>query len=139
MKKGISVLLFMVTLFTNAKAKGIADTVYAYYDAARNKYVLKGKELEYIPVQKKESSSGMYSGGTYESRELNKKEREKLELLFNAALADTLAQADKNIKPNAAIEISIDSRKISFILIATLAINKSINNYLKQVIKNLEK
>jgi hypothetical protein len=139
MKKSISVLLFMITLFTNVKAKNITDTVYTYYDAARNKYVLKGNELEYISVKLNESSSGMYSGGTYESRELNKKEREKLELLFNAALADTIAQTDKNIKPNSAIEISIDIRKTSFILKAKSAINISINNYLKQAIKNLGK
>jgi hypothetical protein len=137
MKKAVSVLLFMVTLFTNAKAKGIADTVYAYYDAARNKYVLKGKELEYIPVQKKESSSGIYSGGTYESRELNNEQREKLKSLFNVALADILAQTDKNIKPNAVIEIIIDNTKTGFILKAKSAINISINNYLKQSIKNL--
>lgn len=125
-----------MTLFTNVKASSNADTVYTYYDAARNKYVLKGSELEYIPVNKKESSSGMYSGGTYESRELNKKEREKLVNLFNAALANKKAQTDKNIKPNSAIEISIDSKKVSFILKAKSAINISINNYLKQVIKN---
>lgn len=139
MKKSISVLLFMITLFTNAKANSTSDTVFIYYDAARNKYVLKGNELEYIPVNKKESSSGMYSGGTYESRELSNGQREKLELLFNAALADTIAQTDKNIKPNSAIEISCDSRKISFILKAKSAINISINSFLKQLIKNLAK
>ena len=136
MKKSISVLLFMITLFTNAKAKSMADTVYTYYYAARNKYVLEGNELEYIPVNKKESSSGMYSGGTYESRELNKKQRKKLESFFNAALADRIAQTDKNIKPNSAVEISIDSRKVSFILKAKSTINTSINNYLKQLIQN---
>ncbi len=139
MKKSISILLFLMTLFTNTKANNTADSVYTYYDAVRNKYVLKGFELEYIPVAEKESSSGMYSGGTYESRGLNNGQRKKLVLLFNTALADTLAQTDKNIKPNAAVEISMDSRKVSFILKAKSAINISINNYLIQLIKNLEK
>jgi hypothetical protein len=137
MKKSISILLFLMVLFTNVKASNNTDTVYTYYDAPRNKYLLKGNELEYIAVQKKESSSGMYNGGTYESRELNNEQREKLESLFNAALADTIAQTDKNIKPNAVIEISIDNRRTSFILKAKSAINISINSYSKQVIKNL--
>ncbi len=139
MKKTISILLFLMTLFTNTKANNTTDTIFTYYDAARNKYVLKGNELEYIPVKLRESSSGMYSGGTYESKELNKKQRGKLESLFNAALADTLAQTDKNIKPNSAVEIISDSKKVSFILKAKSVINISINNYLKQLIKNLAK
>jgi hypothetical protein len=136
MKKSISIFFFLITLFTNVKAKSITDTVFTYYDAARNKYVLKGNELEYIPVKLRESSSGMYSGGTYDSRELNKKQRQKLELLFNAALADTHTQTYKNIKPNSAVEITVDSKKISFMLKAKSAINISINNYLKQLFKN---
>lgn len=134
MKKCISILLFLMTLFTNTKANNTTDTVFTYYDAARNKYVLKGNELKYTPVKQRESSSGIYSGGTYESRELNKKQRKKLESLFNAVLADTLAQTDKNIKPNSAIEISIDRKKISFLLKAKSVINISVNNYLKQLI-----
>ena len=78
----------------------------------------------------------MYSGGTYDSKGLNKVEREKMESLFNAALADRIAQTDKNNKPNSAVEISIDSRKVSFILKAKSTINTSINNYLKQLIQN---
>jgi hypothetical protein len=136
MKKNISMLFFMLLFFTGVKANTNSDTVYTYYDAARNKYVLTLNELQYIPVNKKESSSGMYSGGTYDSRELNKKQRQKLELLFNAAFTDTLAQTDKNIKPNSAIEITVDSKKISFMLKAKSAINISINNYLKQLFKN---
>ena len=136
MKKNISILLFLMTLFTNTKANNTVDTVFTYYDAARNKYVLKGFELEYIPVAKNESSSGMYSGGTYESKELNNGQRENLELLFNTAFADTLARTDKNIKPNAVIEINVDNKNVNFILIAASEINQSLNNNLKQLIKN---
>lgn len=78
----------------------------------------------------------MYSGGTYDSRELKNRQTEKLKSLFNAALADTIAQTDKNIKPNAVIEISIDNTKTGFILKAKSAINVSINNYLKRALKN---
>ena len=126
----------MLIFFTGVKANTNSDTVYTYYDAARNKYVLKLNELQYIPVNKKESSSGMYSGGTYESKELNSAETEKLVSLFKAALANKKAQTNKNIKPNAAVEISSKNKTINFILIAASTQNISISNCLKQLFKN---
>jgi hypothetical protein len=135
MKKCISILFFMLMMFVSVKANTNRDTVYTYYDAARNKYVLKGNELEYIPVNKKESSSGIYSGGTYESKELTEKECRKLVRLFKDALANKKAQTNKNIKPNAAVEISSENKTINFILIATSAENISISNYLKQLLQ----
>lgn len=138
MQKSISILFFVLIMAANVKANTGSDTLYTYYDAARNKYVLKANELEYIPVSKKESSSGIYSGGTYESRELNKIERKKLVRLFNTALANKKAQTDKNIKPNAAVEISINNKSMSFMLKANSQINGLLNQYLKQLFKNLK-
>jgi hypothetical protein len=134
MKKYISILLFLIMAFTNAIANN-NDTVYTYYDAARNKYVLNGNKLEYIPIKANESSSGIYSGGTYASKVLTEKDTQELEQLFKAALANKKAQTNKNIKPNAAVEINNGNKKISFILKVTAAINISLNNFLKQLIK----
>ncbi len=126
----------MLAIFINTTANNVTDTIYTYYDAARNKYVLNGNELEYTPVKASESSSGMYNGGTYESKELTEKEYKELVQLFNAALADKKAQTNKNIKPNAVVEIKIGDEIKSFILQANAPINITINNYLKQLIKN---
>ncbi len=136
MKKYISITLLMLVVFINVKANNNIDTTYTYYDAARNKYVLAGNELEYIPVNTKESSSGIYSGGTYESKVLTEKECKELVSYFKNALANKKAQTNKNIKPNAAVEISIGNKKINFLLLATSTYNISLNNYLKQLIKN---
>jgi hypothetical protein len=136
MKKYISITLLMLVAFINVKANNNIDTTYTYYDAARNKYVLNGNELEYIPVNVKASSSGMYSGGTYESKLLTKEITLNVVSLFKAALANKKAQTNKNIKPNAAVEISIGNKKINFLLLATSTYNISLNNYLKQLIKN---
>ncbi len=136
MNKYISFTFLMLVAFTNVHAKCNFDTTYTYYDAARNKYVLVRTELEYIPVNSKESSSGMYSGGTYESKKLIEKEYKELIQLFHAALADKKAQTNKNIKPNAAVEISIGNKKTNFLLKSTSAINISINNFLKKSIKH---
>ena len=84
----------MLIFFTAVKANTNSDTVYTYYDAARNKYVLKLTELQYIAVNKK-------------------------------------AQTNKNIKPNATVEISSKNKTINFILIAASTQNISISNCLK--------
>ena len=122
--------------FTNVIANNNNDTVYTYYDAARNKYLLNGNELKYTPVKASESSSGIYSGGTYASKVITEKESQELVQLFKAALANTKAQTGKNIKPNTAVEINVGNKKISFMLKAAAAINISLNNFLKQLIKN---
>lgn len=136
MIKNISILLFLIMAFTNAIANNNSDTAYTYYDAARNKYVLNGNELEYIPVKASESSSGKYSGGTYFNKAITEKESQQLLQLFNTALAIKKAQTNKNIKPNAAVEIIAGSKKINFLLKSTSAINISINNFLKNLSKH---
>jgi hypothetical protein len=110
------------------------DTIYTYYDAAKNRYELTNDELEYIPVNTKQSSSGIYNGGTYDSKTLNKIERKKLVALFNWAITHTNVQTNKNIKPNAVIEMKIGDAIKSIIVQAKAPINITINNYLKQLI-----
>ena len=136
MKKYISVTIFMVILFASAVANNATDTIYTYYDAARNKYTITGNELEYIPVNARESSSGIYSGGTYASKVLTEKESQELVQLFKAAIANKKAQTNKNIKPNAAVTISTGNKKINFLLKSKSKFNIAINNFLKQLIKN---
>ncbi|MEQ1553652.1 MAG: hypothetical protein ABL929_05710 [Ferruginibacter sp.] len=122
--------------FTNAIANNNNDTVYTYYDAARNKYVLNENELEYIPVKVSESSSGKYTGGTYTTKAITEKESHELEQLFKTALANKKAQTNKNIKPNAAVEINYGNKQIDFLLKSTAAINISLKNFLTQLMKN---
>lgn len=139
--------LFLSILFITAAGTAAANTVkkpvmsstedtnYVYYDANRNRYELKGKDLEYIPVNVRESSSGIYSGGTYDSRELTENQRRKLVSLFTIAKATPLAQTGKNVKPNTTVEISCTNQKEYFLLKAKSAINVWINNYLKHLFK----
>ncbi|NOT92036.1 hypothetical protein [Ferruginibacter sp.] len=138
MKNFLSILLLLIMAFTNATANSNTDTdtVYTYHDAARNKYVLNGNKLEYTPIKASESSSGIYSGGTYASKVITEKESQELVQLFKAALANKKAQTGKNIKPNTAVEINVGNKKISFMLKAAAAINISLNNFLKQLIKH---
>ena len=127
--------IFLVMCITNVLASNNVDTTYTFYDAARNKFVLNGNSLEYVPTTAIESSSGIYNGGMYKTRVLTEKEYKELAKIFNAALADKKAQTIKNIKPNAAVEISIGGKKTNFLLKSTTAKNIALHNYLKQLFK----
>jgi hypothetical protein len=132
----IVIIVSLILAFTNTKANNQTDTIYTYYDAARNKYALKENELEYTPVKAIESSSGIYSGGIYESKALNDKESKKIIALFKWAITNKKVQTNKNIKPNAVVEIKFGDEIKNFILQAKAPINITINNYLKQLIKS---
>ncbi len=133
MIKNISIILLLIMVFSNATANSNTDTIYTYYDAARNKYVLNGNELEYIPIKASESSSGKYSGGTYAIKAISKKESQELVQLFKTALANKKIQTNKNIKPNAAVEIIVGNKKINFLLKATSEINLSLDKILNKL------
>lgn len=139
MKKCFFLLMFLMMMCADSIAKSITDNIYTYYDAARNKYVLKGDKLEYVPTNSRESSSGTYNGGNYENIVLTHKEYQALERLFKNALADKKAQTTKNIKPNAAVEITSENKMVIFLLKSTSAINKSLNNFLKQLINKIRR
>jgi hypothetical protein len=113
-----------------------SDNKYTYYDATKNRYELTNYELEFIPVNTKESSSGIYSGSIYDSKSLNDKESKKIIALFKWAITNKKVQTNKNIKPNAVVEIKFGDEIKNFILQAKAPINITINNYLKQLIKS---
>ena len=137
--KYISITALIFCTCTSIRANNITDTIFTYFDGARNKYILKANELEYIPVNARESSSGIYNGGTYESTLITKKENKHLVELFEKAVKNKKAHSIKNIKPNAAVEISTTNKKISFLLISSSPINILLNNYLRKIIKNVRK
>ena len=141
MKVILSIALFLSSLSSIAssntslqKTTAVNDTTYSYYDAARSKYILNGDTIEYIPVKPLESSSGIYNGGNYIKKEIQATDRDKLLLLFKKASTTKKAQTDKNIKPNAVVEIKTGNKKTSFLLKATTPINIEIKLFLQQLI-----
>ena len=137
----LSIALFLSSLSLRASSNtslqiitSVNDTTYSYYDAARNKYILNGDTIEYIPVKPLESSSGIYNGGNYIKKEIQATDRDKLLLLFKKANTTKKAQTDKNIKPNAVVEIKTGNKKTSFLLKATSPINIEIKIFLQKLI-----
>lgn len=116
--------------------KNTTDTTYTYYDAARNKYVLRGDTLEYTPVKPAESSSGIYDGGNYVKIKISGSDKNNIVFLFIKGKASKKAQTKKNIKPNAFVEIEGANRNENFILKAASSINIELKNLLQQLLIN---
>lgn len=62
------------------------STGYEYADGNGNVYILKSSSLEYVPVKKEESSSGLYSGGSPKTVTITPTQYEGIKDLLNAAL-----------------------------------------------------
>lgn len=136
MKKYLSISFLLLMVCSKDFAESKADTIYTYYDSARNKYVFKNCELNYMPITAKESSSGIYNGGSKIRKILRVENCQKLVQLFINANADKNAQTKKNIKPNTAVEIIIKKKKTNFLLKHNADANISLHNYLNQILKN---
>lgn len=68
------------------------DNIYTYADGSNNTYILTGglhPVLSYQPIQPKESSSGIYSGGESRTLELTLSQYSRLAAAFEGAASDT--------------------------------------------------
>jgi uncharacterized lipoprotein len=64
-------------------------TVYEYADGNGNTYKIQPSSLEYIPVKKEESSSGLYSGGDAKTVTINAEQYKNISMLLESALDNT--------------------------------------------------
>ena len=78
-------LFLILTVRTNAQIS------FMYSDKNMNTYTIKETELKYEPIQKEESSSGLYSGGETKIKIITPYELNKISVLFEEALSDTLS------------------------------------------------
>ncbi|HMG92493.1 MAG TPA: hypothetical protein VK589_20685 [Chryseolinea sp.] len=65
------------------------STVYEYADGNGNTYRIQASSLEYVPVKKEESSSGMYSGGEARTVAINAEQYRDISALIESALNNT--------------------------------------------------
>lgn len=85
-------------------------TVYEYADGSANVYKLSPTTLEYIPVKKEESSTGMYSGGDPKTVTITKTQYQSLSKLLESALSNTSVHINDRMKTSGAI-LAIDGDK----------------------------
>lgn len=87
-----------------------------YFDGSGNQYHLKTGVAEYKPVQPRESSSGVYSGGAYAKVALSSTQFKRLLDKALQLAADPLQQTPNRVKGSGVVEITDQYGQKSFIL-----------------------
>src|SRR6187455_400465 len=84
----IKLLLVVISILTLSCMSTTHDQ-YEYADGSANLYRLTEKELEYLPVQPEESSTGFYSGGEPKTVPVTVEQYNTLKDLFDQALENS--------------------------------------------------
>jgi len=82
--------VFILSLFLVFKLE--AQINYLYSDGNSNSYTVKETQIQYEPVSKEESSSGLYHGGEPKIVIISPYELNKIKILFEEAISDTTSQ-----------------------------------------------
>jgi hypothetical protein len=91
MIKRFAVILF----FTFLCVRMHSQVSYMYSDGNMNSFTVKEFEVRYDPVQKEESSSGMYSGGEQKAVVITPHQLNKLSALFEEIISDSTCHQNK--------------------------------------------
>lgn len=95
-----------VAIFT-LEVIGDANT-YTYADGSGNAYELTSDSLEYIPVKKEHSSSGMYSGGDPAKVKVSKEQFDVIATMMRGIVADKSNHIENREKTTGAIWITYE-------------------------------
>ena len=109
--------------------------MFVYHDGNGNKYTLLRNILEYFPIKKAESSSGIYDGGNAFKKTLNAAQYQKLFNLFNKLITDKTCHTKQNIKPNCSIQFLEEEGNEEFIIKANNKTNKQALIFLSKLNK----
>jgi len=87
-----------------AKFKGLPKNyTYHYADGNANVWVITDKNLEYKPVTKEMSSSGMYDGGKPFTKEITETQYKEIQALLKKGLSNTAIHIENRVKGSGAI------------------------------------
>ena len=91
-------------------------SVYEYADGNGNTYRIQPSSLEYIPVKKEESSSGMYSGGDAKTVTINEEQFKNISTLLKSALNNTSIQINDRVMMSGVVRAISPENKRSCII-----------------------
>lgn len=105
---------------------------YLFTDGNNNKYEIYKTKLNYIPVKKENSSSGIYSGGEPQKVEIDKSKYSAIEKLIKRVLKDKQYHLANRLMGCGTIT---SKQKTIFISRESIHLN-NLEQYLKQIINN---
>lgn len=110
---------------------------YEYQDGSANLYKLAPGTLEYVPVTRAQSSSGLYSGGSPATVTLQDAQYQSLLRLFDQAIAAKAFQTDQRVKLSGLVRKQDPSaeRTVEVILKPNAAVKTRIEKTLRKLVK----
>jgi hypothetical protein len=108
---------------------------YQYGDGSGNQYIISNDSIEYIPVKKEFSSTGLYDGGEYVKKGISISDFEKISNEVNSLFNSKHLHIDDRIKTSGIITI-MENKKMEDSAIIKNSENKDrFENLLKNLIK----
>ncbi|KKM02626.1 hypothetical protein LCGC14_1782560 [marine sediment metagenome] len=113
--------------------------IYKYHDGSGNTYLIKDdvkKTIEFIPIKPLYSSSGVYDGGNYTKKEINKLQYNKITSIINKAIKNKESHSKNRVKMSGMITIQEKNEKKTYILSPNSKELHEIEKILQNIIKN---
>ena len=111
-------------------------SVYEYADGSGNAYKIQPSSLEYIPVKKEESSSGIYSGGEAKTVTINAEQYKNISILLESAMNNTAIHINDRVLMSGVIRaISSENTRSCIIKPGSDELSK-IEDALKNIVGN---
>ncbi len=110
--------------------------IYNYLDENGNKYIISNKSIEYIPVKPSFSSSGVYNGGKYVNKELNKIQYDWIISNLNFAIKNKNIHIKDRVKTSGLIIIRDKNKEDSYVLSPDSEEKHKIESLLQEIILN---
>ena len=109
---------------------------YRYLDGSGNEYIINNEFIEYIPIKPIYSSSGIYDGGNYTKKEINKLEYDQLISILNRAMNNEKSHIKNRVKASGVVAIKDKKKEKTCILSPDSTEVQNIEKILHEIISN---
>ncbi len=113
--------------------------IYKFHDGSGNTYIIKDDEkkiIEFTPIKPLFSSSGVYNGGNYTKKEINKLQYNEIISIINKAIRNRESHIKNRVKMSGMITIQEKNENKTYILSPNSKELNEIEKILHIIIKN---
>jgi len=128
------ILISYLILFV-ISCKNIEKMSYSYFDGSGNAYHIGNKQIEYKPVDKKNSSSGFYSGGEAQKVQISEQDYKQIA----NEIENAFQHSDQHIKDRIMTSGMISKQKQDHIESKILAPNSECKNQIESLLNHFFK
>jgi hypothetical protein len=127
--KSLSLVIFVLLALSSS------GQAYIYSDGNANTYKIHKDKIEYLPITKENSSSGMYSGGEAKTTSITARQYDSLKLVLEEAIAAKKFHSKQREKQSGQLTKAGKKKKI-VILQPRAAIRNKVEKHLRFLLEN---